>query len=239
MGGATDVLIQGNEVWANNINGFDFDWEAGGVKVAESRGVVFTGNHVHHNIGPGLWCDVNCRAVLFENNTVEDNAAAGIFYEISSDAVIRDNTLRQNGQAVSSWFWGADIQIAASGNVQVYANSVTVRPEGRAIMLIDQNRPMPTTGYYKTQKDRVYRNTITFLGEGVAGGASDATFLAANYGIIQGGGNSFDDNIYRAPAGIAPRFVWGESQIDFAAFRRAGQEQHGSLTVPGLSARPR
>jgi parallel beta-helix repeat protein len=232
VGGATNVVIRGNEVWGNNINGFSDEWEAGGVKVAESRNIIFAGNHVHHNAGPGLWCDENCRAVVFENNIVEYNSSAGIFYEISSGAVIRNNTLRENGQAGQPWFWGAEIQIAASGSVQVYGNTLTVRPEGKAIMFIDQNRARAAGGFYKTQGDSAYGNKITFLGDGVAGGASDAGVLAANYGIIQNGGNSFDGNLYRAPAGVTLRFIWGDALIDFAAFRQAGQERHGSMTVP-------
>ena len=56
-GGASDVVIRGNEIWANNTNGFDDTWEAGGLKVGESRHVVLSGNNVHDNNGPGLWGD--------------------------------------------------------------------------------------------------------------------------------------------------------------------------------------
>ncbi len=227
VGGAANVLISGNKVWANNTNGFDDEWEGGGIKVAESRNVVFRGNDVHHNTGPGLWCDENCRSVLIEKNTVSFNASAGIFYEISSDAVIRDNVLTENGQAGLSWFWGAEIQVAASDNVSVTGNVLTVRPYGKAIMLIDQNRKMAKGGYYGTRNDRVLDNRVTFLGNGVSGGASDAGKPAVNYGIIQNGGNSFDRNVYRTPSNARPWFVWGQMVIDFAAFRQHGQETHG------------
>ena len=93
----TDVVFMGNELWANNVSGFDSKWEGGGIKIGESDGVTMADNHVHHNIGPGLWCDINCRNVTYEGNTVEYNQDAGIFHEISFKAVIRNNTVRYNG----------------------------------------------------------------------------------------------------------------------------------------------
>jgi len=50
-----DILIENNRIWANNTRGFNFNWEAGGVKLALSDGVVLRGNHVYDNNGSGLW----------------------------------------------------------------------------------------------------------------------------------------------------------------------------------------
>ena len=72
-GNGRDIRIEGNHIWSNNIYGFDPAWEAGGVKIAESDGVTFRGNHVHDNDGPGLWCDIECRNVVYEENLVENN----------------------------------------------------------------------------------------------------------------------------------------------------------------------
>src|SRR6267143_839707 len=55
-----DILIENNRIWENNTRGFNFNWEAGGVKLALSDGVVLRGNHVYDNNGSGLWCDINC-----------------------------------------------------------------------------------------------------------------------------------------------------------------------------------
>lgn len=46
-GEGNDIRIENNRIWANNIYGFDFTWEAGGVKLATSDGVVLSGNHVY------------------------------------------------------------------------------------------------------------------------------------------------------------------------------------------------
>ena len=139
-GNGNDIRIEGNRIWSNNIYGFDPGWEAGGAKIAESDGVTFRGNHVHDNNGPGLWCDIECRNVVYEDNLVENNQDIGIFHEISFNAVIRRNVVRYNGSRNRSWVWGADIVIAASQDVEVTGNTVTVAPGACGIMLIDQGR---------------------------------------------------------------------------------------------------
>ncbi len=58
-GKGQDIRIENTHIWANNIYGFDFKWEAGGLKLALSDGITLRGNHVHDNVGPGLWCDIN------------------------------------------------------------------------------------------------------------------------------------------------------------------------------------
>lgn len=226
-----DILFEGNEIWANNRAGFDPSWDAGGIKITVSQNVTFRNNDVHHNDGPGLWCDESCVNVVFEGNRVSQNSSAGIFFELSSQAIIRNNLLSQNNQAGSSWYWGAEIQIAASEGATVYDNVLEVRDAGRAIMLIDQNRWKVGGGFYKTRDNRVTSNDVTFLGRGSTGGVSVSDPAAANFAIIERGGNLFDRNIYRVAPGLpAPRFVWGTLETDFAGFRVRGQEGRGSLT---------
>ncbi|WP_339159765.1 right-handed parallel beta-helix repeat-containing protein [Methylobacterium bullatum] len=225
------ILIENNRIAWNNTAGFDPEWEAGGLKITQSQEVVLRGNHVHDNAGPGLWCDIDCRDVLFEKNTVENNSTAGIFFEISYDAVIRGNTLRFNGAGHPVWFWGADIQVAASSGVEVSDNTITVRPDGRAIVLVDQGREKDGGGFYRTTGNRVHDNRIVFTGRGSAGGVTDTNEAAPNARIIEEGGNSFDRNTYAAPADVKPVFIWGRTPIDYAGFREAGQEKLGRLVT--------
>ena len=102
-------------------------------------------------------------------------------------------------------------------------------------MLIDQNRQR-AGGYYGTRGVVVEGNRTTFLGSGLSGGASDAGPAAANFGIIQGGGNRFDRNAYRVPEGGKPWFIWGRLAVDFQEFQKEGQEAHGELQA-GSAAR--
>ena len=233
--GGTGILIEQNTIWANNIYGFDPTWEVGGVKATGSQKIVFRRNHVHHNAGPGLWCDIDCADVIYEDNLVEYNEDAGIFHEISYAATIRNNVVRFNGRGHAKWVWGADIQIAASEAVEVYGNCVTVRLGGVGIVLVDQNRPIHKGGLYKTQKNAVFDNYLTFTGPGSSGGISDAPPGADNFAVIETGNNRFDRNTYWAPVGGPLVFLWGHQQTDFAGFRRLGQENGG---VFDISARP-
>src|SRR5258708_733098 len=165
-GAGRDILIETNRIWANNIRGFSSGWESGGVKIALGDGVVFRGNHIHDNLGPGLWCDINCHNVLYEGNVVEGNNGVGIFHEISFNAVIRNNIVRHNGIVAKDWFSGSDILVAASQDVEVYTNTLTVSPGKCGIMLIDQGRDDQARAHggpiYKTRNNKVHDNTMTF-----------------------------------------------------------------------------
>jgi hypothetical protein len=231
-----DVLVDNNRIWANNIRGFSSEWEAGGVKIALGDSVVFRGNHIHDNFGPGLWCDINCRNVLYEGNVVERNNGAGIFHEISFNAVIRNNIVRHNGIADKDWFWGNDILVAASQDVEVYANTLTVSPGKCGIMLIDQGRDDLARAHrgpiYKTRNNKVHHNEMTFEGAACAGGASDVKPGHENFSIITDGNNLFDGNLYRVPRTGGPaRFAWGHEVLDWDALRGKGVEPNGRLLV--------
>lgn len=230
-GNGNGIVIEQNRIWANNFRGFDPDWEAGGAKIAESDGVIFRGNHVYDNNGPGLWCDIDCRNVLYENNLIENNRYMGIHHEISFRAVIRNNVVRHNGSGKRSWFWGADIDVAASQDVEVTGNKLTVSVGGCGIVLIDQGRS-DNGRKYKTQNNSVHGNEMTFEGAPCAGGVSDTMPHDPNFDIIAKGNNRFDDNTYRAPRQSGPaRFVWGREVTDWDGFRRKGLEQKGRLIL--------
>jgi hypothetical protein len=231
-GNGKDIRIEDNRIWSNNIYGFDPAWEAGGVKIALSDGVVFRGNHVRDNNGTGLWCDIDCHNVVYEENLVENNQHIGIFHEISFNAVIRKNVVRHNGSGNRSWFWGADITVAASQNVEVTGNTLTVAAGGCGIMLIDQGRRTDDGRKYKTRNNTVRANEMTFEGAACAGGASDTKPNDENFAIITDGDNQFEGNTYRVPRTSEPaRFVWGQDVTDWDGFRRKGLEQSGRLEL--------
>ena len=224
-----NVVLQGNRITENNQLGFDFTWEAGGVKIAEGENALIDGNSVSRNDGPGLWCDILCRDVTFQNNRVEYNADAGIFHETSYRAVIRNNVVRFNGQALRTWYWGADILIAASENVEVYRNSIATRNEGAAIMLIDQGRTEPNGELHRTSGNFIHDNTIEFSGHGYVGGTSDTDKTHKNFAIIETGGNQFDHNTYKAKPQGHILFVWGRESLEWNQFRLTGQERRGNF----------
>jgi hypothetical protein len=231
-GNGDGILIERNRIWANNIYGFDPGWEAGGAKIALSDGVTFRSNHVYDNDGTGLWCDIDCRNVVYEENLVENNKHIGIFHEISFKAVIRNNTVRHNGSANREWFWGADIVVAASQDVEVTGNTVTVAPGACGIVLLDQGRRKDAGGQYKTRDNVVRNNEMTFEGAACAGATSDTKPGNENFTIITDGNNRFDGNTYRVRGASEPaRFVWGRDITDWSGFRAKGLEQTGRLVL--------
>lgn len=231
-GNGDNIVIEDNQIWSNNIYGFDPEWEAGGAKIAESNGVTFRRNHVHDNNGVGLWCDIECRNVIYEDNLAENNLYNGIFHEISFNAVIRRNVARHNGRGRHS-FWHADIAIAASQDVEVTGNIVTVEPGGCGITMIDQGRRSEKGAIYKTRNNTVHDNEMTFAGAPCAGGASENKPGDENFAIIANGNNRFDANTYRIQGTSGqPRFVWDQDVTDWDGFRRKGLEQSGRLILP-------
>jgi Right handed beta helix region len=227
-----DVLIERNRIWENNTREFLSSWEAGGVKLAASEDVVLRDNYVHDNGGAGLWCDIECRGVLYEGNIAERNRGAGIFHEISFSAVIRNNIVRHNGSGAKAWFWGNNILVAASQDVEVYGNTLTADAGKCGIVLVDQGRPIKSGGTYKTRNNKVHGNDTTFEGAACAGAASDVRPGDENAFIIEDGNNLFDRNVYRVPRGSEPlRFAWGHAVFGWDELRRAGLEQNGSLII--------
>jgi Right handed beta helix region len=232
IGGAgNNIRIEGNRIWSNNTYGFDPGWEAGGVKIAESDGVTFRGNHVYDNKGIGLWCDGDCRNVVYEENLVENNQWNGIFHEISFKAVVRNNVLRQNNRGGRGWFWDAEIVLAASQDVEVSGNTLVIVPGSCGIMLIDQGR-RDSGQSYKTRNNTIRGNEMTFEGAACAGGVSDTKPNNENFAIITDGNNRFDGNTYRVARPSEPaRFVWGHTVTDWDGFRRRGLERNGRLVL--------
>jgi hypothetical protein len=121
--GATDIVIDHNEVSYNNTN----DWESkspgcgctGGCKFWDVKRAKVTNNWFHHNFGAGIWADYNNVEFTIEHNLIEDNDKEGIEYEISFNFMIRYNNIRRNqiarGLAGSEGFpWGA-IYISEAG----------------------------------------------------------------------------------------------------------------------------
>jgi parallel beta-helix repeat protein len=232
--GGEGMLVKNNRIWGNNAYGFDDGWEGGGLKSANAKGLKVVANHVYGNLGAGLWCDINCDDVVFEDNVIERNSGPGIFYEISYNGVLRRNTLRRNGTSGFNAFWNANIQIAASENVEVYQNTITVNADGGGIILIDQGRtddPSKKTKLYKTRNNAIHHNEITYLGVGTSGGASDRSPHHENYSIISDGGNRYDFNTYRVPPKASAAFLWGHRTFDWDAFRSQGQEPNGTISL--------
>ena len=85
-----NIVIQDNQIAYNNLMRFEVRYEAGGTKFLQSRNLIVRGNFAHHNLGPGLWTDMDNIDALIENNVAEDNEWNGIWHEVSYRATIRN-----------------------------------------------------------------------------------------------------------------------------------------------------
>ena len=136
--GVADTELSDSRISANNTEGYDAAWEAGGGKVVRSQGVTFAADEVDHNGGPGIWFDIDDAAAVVTGCRVHDNAKEGILFEIGEGARISANAVWNNGWSGYAWGYGAGILVASAGSVEVAAN--TVAWNARGIVVLSQSR---------------------------------------------------------------------------------------------------
>lgn len=215
VSGGTDVLVEDSEIAYNNIAGFDWAWEGGGLKATRTDGLVVRSTLSHNNEGPGLWTDIDAADTRYEDNTVLDNAAAGIFHEISGSAVITGNTVEGNGHSKPEWLWGAGILIAASRDVEVSDNRVAGNADG--IAGIQQERGDGPFGQRLLLNITVHDNVIE-MDEGQTGVVDDS----GKDEIFDDGNIVFNANTYVGVSGR--RFAWHGRSLDKDAWMAVGQD---------------
>jgi parallel beta-helix repeat protein len=132
-------IVRDNTIHDNNIDGFEPEWEAGGLKATVQTDLVLDGNVVDYNAGPGLWCDIYCSNVTITGNRVSDNTHAGIFYEVSRGGHISGNTAWGNGFGKNVWGWGAGILVSSSQDTEVADNLVAWNARA-GISIVSQHR---------------------------------------------------------------------------------------------------
>lgn len=215
------VRIVANEIDHNNTAGFAPGWEAGGSKFWNTKHLVVSGNHVHHNHGPGLWTDTGNVHTTYDRNIVEANDGEGIFHEASYDAVIRGNYVSRNGFGNCVWMYGAGILVAHSPNVEVSGNTVIDNCNG--ISGIQQDRGSGRRGRYELARLFVHHNRIEMT-VGRTGVAQDM----GSSSVFAEGRNRFVSNTYRLRSLNGRYFEWADGQRTKAEWRSYGNDVRGS-----------
>jgi len=218
------ILVEGNEISFNGISGFNPFWEAGGTKCVLTRDLIVRNNHVHDNLGRGLWTDIDNVNSLIEGNLVENNDQSGIAHEISFSATIRNNIVRNNGLGFDNWVWGAQIMIQNSSDTTVTGNTVTVSAAGGdGIAVVNQNRGSGNLGVYISENVTVTGNDITYLGDVGQSGVADDTngFSCQNQANV-----SFEGNTYRVGSLENAHWFWCGS-LDWSSLQARGEETLG------------
>lgn len=233
-----NIIFDGNEIYANNIAGFDWEWEAGGSKFAFCNGLSVINNSVHDNTGPGLWTDIDNINVVYDHNTVQNNTAMGIFHEISYDAQITNNTVRYNGAKANNWLYGAQIMLSASQNVLVAGNVVVVSAAGgNGITIVDEGRGEGRFGIRVARNNIIRDNDIKYLSsKGVSGGGSTIQDInSPYYNTISAGNNFYQSNHYHYSDVNDSRFVWNwngsDHYISLIEAQSIGQETGSSVSA--------
>jgi parallel beta-helix repeat protein len=170
-GPLSNLIIENNDLSANNTGHFDPNNDASGSKIVGSQKgsffVTWRNNHIYDNYGQGIWSDGNVHGALYEGNLIENNWGAGIDHEISWDATIRNNTLRNNMKfelnlGKSCWH-GAQIVVTNSQNLTITGN--TVEAVGvNAICLANTTRSEGSVFPQSLANISVANNVVKFRG---------------------------------------------------------------------------
>lgn len=229
--GSGNPLVVNNEIAYNNTVFGDPFWGAGGSKWVYADGLIVRGNFSHHNLGPGLWTDINNINVLYENNRVEDNARGGIMHEISYGAIIRNNQIARNGTAhlYAGWPTEGGIAIVDSANVEVSGNTLVDNWGGIAALQDDRSvaNPDQNHGIWEVRNLNVHDNTVTSTAAIQQGAGMNG--LVGPAALFSSMGNAWRTNHYIL--GANPNyFMWAAGGIAEAAWKAAGQDVSGTFT---------
>ncbi len=154
--GTNGLTIEGNRIAANNTEGFDSAWEAGGLKAALATDLRVANNDVADNRGPGIWCDIDCRDFTASGNRVHGNTGPGVMFEISDGAIVEDNVVWENGWGHPTWGWGAGILISSSTGAIVRNNVLAWNADGISVVSQVRNR----AGGDAVRDTSVHDNTV-------------------------------------------------------------------------------
>jgi parallel beta-helix repeat protein len=187
--------------------------------------IVIRGNHVHDNVGRGLWLDTDIFNAVVENNNVHDNTTEGIWLEVVCGAVVRNNVAERNGltgSLSSGWPDKAGIQVVNGTDVEIYGNTVRGNLNGITVF--------GATGYPThscvpdVRNVYVHHNQIEM--------ANGRTGMAEDFGdtaIFTGKNNRFESNDYVLGSNN-DYFVWHGNSLDESEWVGAGQDVAGTFT---------
>jgi hypothetical protein len=218
---STGAVFENNEIAHNNTMGFDPSWEGGGSKFTSTTHLTVTGNYVHHNVGGGLWTDIDNIHTLYARNIVERNSSDGIVHEISYEAVIRNNIIRRNGDPAPGVGWGAGILVAASPDVTIRGNLLTGNKAG--ILLLAQDRGSGAHGLHILMNNYVHHNTVRMPRTNglLLDGVSDLSYYESR-------GNRFQYNTYYLRSNPTP-FYWMNAYVGRKRWVGYGQDTKGTF----------
>lgn len=210
------ATIDTNDVSYNNTGATPTDPNccAGGIKTVRQTSLTVRGNYLHHNNGPGVWCDYCLTGNLVRGNTIEDNTFPGVMYEASHAGRIDSNAVRRNGASNRGGIW-----VDNSDNVDVSYNTVIGPSPSGLILLRQVNYNLDRTLHDVS----VHHNTVTMAAGEYTGCVQ---FITGSYCS----GSLFNFNRYTQPSSTTANFRWSaNSSITRTAWQAAGQDPTGTF----------
>jgi hypothetical protein len=224
------TVLRSTEVAYNKTLSFDPDWEAGGAKFtrAYGRGTIVEDSWFHHNLGGGLWFDIDNFKVVVRSNRIEANERWGIFYEVSRGAQIYWNEVfGTTGGPEPSLFNGAGILISNSADVDVRAN-LLFDNDNSILILEDGTATRPAQDTYRQGLPHVHDVDVHDNDVSMAGGVTGMRVEDADpIRFWRTSGVRFSDNLYRLDKRQS-RFAGVSNYLyRFVEWRRLGNDQDG------------
>jgi hypothetical protein len=239
-GAGTGIVIESNEIFANNILGYVYSWEAGATKFERTDRLQVRNNCVRDNLGNGIWTDGENRNSTIVGNWSVRNRGIGIFHEISGRALIERNTAAFNGSAGETP-WNSQILVSGSIDTLVQQNRIEVAPDsGNAIFVVEEGRKnwkvMHIHDYptYVSRGNVVLNNHITFYRSiGVSG-------FQSNQGAVEDlvKYNRFEANSINVVQGTTKRFRIGSEHLDLEQAQQRGQETNSRIEFSSSGTSP-
>jgi parallel beta-helix repeat protein len=224
-GSGDGILIEGNRVSNNNIDGFNKGYTSG-IRMTGTRGLVVRGNVVTANDGAGIKTDTNDINLLIENNQVSDNKYCGIVHEVGYAAIIRNNTLTNNCSGVigKNIGYGSQLMVISSPNVEIYGNTVIGTIDVNGIGLYDAVRGTGLYGAHEIRNAYVHDNVVKMINGAQSGlqGSRSAAFTSWN--------NRFVRNTYHVKTLSGTHWVWDLS-LTSAQWKTKGNDVGGTFTT--------
>ena len=145
---------------------------SGGIKTGSSKGYTISNSFVHHNIGPGIWCDANCDNFRVSRNVAVRNSGQGIRYEhglnagkcSSCRATIAYNIAKHNGLFSTDYDRkNAGIGVSSAENAWIAYNRLGGNYNSNGILLQDGRHPLRNIDvtHNSLRRDRIKSCTKT------------------------------------------------------------------------------
>jgi hypothetical protein len=244
VGAGAGIVVDSNDIIANNALGYFPGWEAGATKFVLTDQLQVRNDCVCDNLGPGIWLDVENLSSTIVGNWSVRNSGIGIYNEIGGRALIEGNTVAFNGSPGETP-WNSQILVSGSVDTTVQGNRVEAAPDyGHAIFIVEEERKNEFLAHihdyptYMSRRNVVANNDITFYGSAVFGGVPG--FLSGHRRIVDlAEDNCFEANSIHVVQGTPLLcFRYAGEHMELERAQQRGQEIHSHIDFAPAGTTP-